>query len=57
MQLKEVAMPVPDFQTAMLPVLRAFEAGAVSVAQVLPTLCAQFAITEEEAAELVPADG
>ena len=47
-------MPSPDFQTAMLPVLRAFANGAVSVADVLPVLRAEFAITDEEADELIP---
>jgi restriction system protein len=47
-------MPIPDFQTAMLPVLRAFANGAVSVADVLPVLRTEFAITEEEADELIP---
>jgi restriction system protein len=47
-------MPIPDFQTAMLPVLRAFNDGAKSVADVLPTLRAEFAITDEEAQELIP---
>ena len=31
-------MPIPDFQSAMLPVLRAFSNGAQSVADVLPAL-------------------
>ena len=47
-------MPIPDFQTAMLPVLRAFKDGAKSVADVLPALRNEFAITEEEAQELIP---
>lgn len=47
-------MPIPDFQTAMLPVLRSFDAGAKSVAETLPALRAEFAITDEEAAELLP---
>lgn len=47
-------MPIPDFQTAMLPVLRSFDAGAKSVAETLPALRTEFAITDEEAAELLP---
>ena len=47
-------MPIPDFQTAMLPVLRAFSNGAQSVAEVLPVLRAEFSITDEEAEELLP---
>lgn len=47
-------MPIPDFQTAMLPVLRAFNDGAQSVSDVLPVLRAEFAITDAEAEELIP---
>jgi restriction system protein len=47
-------MPIPDFQTAMLPVLRAFNEGAQSVSDVLPVLRAEFAITDQEAEELIP---
>lgn len=47
-------MPVPDYQTLMLPVLKAFAAGATRVADVLPGLRAEFQITEEEAQELLP---
>jgi restriction system protein len=47
-------MPIPDFQTAMLPVLRAFNNGAQSVADVLPSLQAEFGVTEQEAEELLP---
>ena len=46
-------MPVPDFQTLMLPVLKAFAQGAATVAEVLPILRAQFGISDEEAAELM----
>jgi restriction system protein len=47
-------VPVPDFQTAMLPVLRAFNDGAKSVSDVLPALRTEFAITDEEAEQLIP---
>lgn len=47
-------MPIPDFQTAMLPVLRGFGLGAKNVTEILPTLRKEFAITDEEAAELLP---
>ena len=47
-------MPIPDFQTAMLPVLRAFKDGATSVADVLPALIKQFAVTPEVATETIP---
>ena len=47
-------MPIPDFQTAMLPVLQAFRDGATNVAAVLPRLKETFAITDEEAEETLP---
>lgn len=47
-------MPVPDFQTAMLPVLEAFAEGAESVGEVLPILRARFAVTDDEAAQMIP---
>lgn len=47
-------MPIPDYETLMLPVLRAFGRGATSVREVLPDLIAEFALTEEEAAETIP---
>ncbi|MEH7828140.1 restriction endonuclease [Gemmobacter denitrificans] len=47
-------MPVPDYQTLMLPVLRAFAEGATRVSDVLPRLRAEFQITEAEAEELLP---
>lgn len=47
-------MPVPDYQTLMLPVLRAFAEGATRVSDVLPRLRAEFHITEAEAEELLP---
>ena len=47
-------MPIPDFQSAMLPVLRAFNNGAQSVADVLPALRAEFQVTDDEANALLP---
>lgn len=47
-------MPVPDYQTLMLPVLQAFANGAERVNDCLPALRKQFDITDEEAAELLP---
>lgn len=47
-------MPVPDYQTLMLPLLRLFATGKTRVVDCLPALRAEFAITEEEAAELLP---
>jgi restriction system protein len=47
-------MPVPDYETLMLPVLRCFAEGAKSVKDCLPSLIAEFAITPDEAGELIP---
>jgi restriction system protein len=47
-------MPIPDYETLMLPVLRAFASGATSVNDCLPFLIKDFGITSEEAAELIP---
>jgi len=47
-------MPVPDYETMMLPVLRLFAEGASNVRACLPALKAQFGITDEEADELLP---
>jgi restriction system protein len=47
-------MPIPDYETLMLPVLRLFATGATNVAECVPTLQKQFDISDEEAAELIP---
>lgn len=47
-------MPVPDYQTMMLPVLKLFGDGAKNVSDCLPRLQQHFAITDEEANELLP---
>ncbi len=47
-------MPVPDYETLMLPVLKAFAEGAKSVNECLPGLIHEFGITDKEAAELIP---
>lgn len=47
-------MPVPDYETMMLPLLRAFADGAQSVRDCLPALRREFGITEAEAAALQP---
>lgn len=47
-------MPLPDYETLMLPVLRLFADGAKNVAACLPSLKKQFSISEDEAAELLP---
>lgn len=47
-------MPIPSYETLMLPVLRLFSSGARNVADCLPELKDQFQITDEEAEELLP---
>jgi restriction system protein len=47
-------MPIPDYQTLMLPILQAFGEGADTVNGCLPALRRKFDITDEEAAELLP---
>jgi restriction system protein len=39
-------MPIPDYETMMLPVLRAFESGAKSVNECLPLLIRDFGISD-----------
>ncbi len=47
-------MTVPDYETLMLPVLRAFGQGATSVRECLGAIQDEFAITDAEARELLP---
>lgn len=47
-------MPVPDYETLMLPVLRLFGAGAKNVAECVPRIKDEFGISDEEAQELIP---
>jgi restriction system protein len=47
-------VPVPDFQTLMLPVLTAFADGCENVSQVIPRLRAEFGVTPQDAEELIP---
>lgn len=47
-------MPVPDYETLMLPVLRLFSEGVNNVAECLPRLRSEFDISDEEASELLP---
>lgn len=47
-------MPVPDYETLMLPVLRLFAAGARNVAECVPHIQSEFGISDEEAQELIP---
>ncbi len=47
-------MAIPDYETLMLTVLRAFDDGATSVKECLPTIQAAYVISDAEAAELLP---
>lgn len=47
-------MPVPDFQTLMLPTLKSFAGGRTSVSECLSDIVAEFGISEQEAEELIP---
>lgn len=47
-------MPIPDYETLMLPVLRLFAEGARNIADCLPRLKEQFNISDEEFEELLP---
>jgi restriction system protein len=47
-------MAIPDFQTLMLPVLRASANGEVKTSDVVPRLGSELGMTEEELSELLP---
>lgn len=47
-------MPVPDYQTLMLPVLKLIAGGATNVSECLPAIQAQFQISDDEAQEMLP---
>jgi len=47
-------MSIPDFQTLMLPVLRASADGEVRIGDVVQNLADEFDLTEEERADLLP---
>lgn len=47
-------MPVPDFQTLMKPVLRSSAKGERHISDVVAELDAEFCLTNEERAELLP---
>lgn len=47
-------MAIPDFQTLMLPVLRAAQSGEVAIGAVIDALASEFGLTEEERATLLP---
>lgn len=47
-------MPVPDFQTVMLPVLRLANGGEVRASDAVDRICDEFHLTPDERAELLP---
>ncbi|WP_082992382.1 winged helix-turn-helix domain-containing protein [Erythrobacter sp. QSSC1-22B] len=47
-------MPIPDYKTLMLPVLKLFADGKTTVKDFLPFIEASFNISEEESQELMP---
>lgn len=47
-------MAIPDYQTVMLPVLRAAADGEVRVSDTVEKLAGEFGLTEDERAELLP---
>jgi restriction system protein len=47
-------VPIPSYETLMLPVLKMFDAGAKNVADCVPQVKAQFQITDAEAEEFLP---
>lgn len=47
-------MPVPDYQSMMLPLLKLIASGRQNVSDCLPDLMQEFCITPEEAEEMLP---
>lgn len=47
-------MAIPDFQSLMLPVLKASASGEVKISDVVTTLGKQLSLSEEELSELLP---
>ena len=47
-------MPIPDFQTLMLPVLRLADSGEIKVAAAVDQVANQFGLTDVEQEELLP---
>lgn len=47
-------MPIPDYQTLMLPVLQSAAQGEVKFRDVVTSLAQTFGLTDEEVAELLP---
>lgn len=50
-------MPIPDYQTLMLPVLRLAAEGEVGIADAVERLSDDFGLSPEERAELLPSGG
>ena len=47
-------MPIPDYQSLMLPVLIASSNGEMRIGSVVDTLAEKLGLTPEERAELLP---
>lgn len=47
-------MPIPDYQTLMLPVLRRASKGEVKISEAIEEIADEFHLTDDEKAELLP---
>jgi restriction system protein len=47
-------MPIPDYETLMLPLMRRLEAGDAHIRTLSDALANEFALTAEERAQLLP---
>ncbi len=47
-------MPIPDYQTLMLPLLKLANTGEIKNADAIEAMCDQFNLTEDERKELLP---
>ena len=47
-------MPIPDFQTIMLPVLRVSDVGEIKITEAVDRIANEFALTVQEREELLP---
>ena len=52
--LLEPQIPIPDYQTLMLPVLRAAQDGEIRIGQVIHNLAQDFQLSEEDRTTLLP---